>query len=607
MDQGGGLVSAGRPVPGPGASVGSGGAVMDAGFFIEENEGVRNFVQLTYLMLSSSGYLPLEKLEDAYKSMRPVIHEGASSEALDAGALYYAAMRLPGCMDEVEAVLFGQSESILEERGVAMSTWNEVQARARRRRYLFDSEGSLICFISSKSDLDDLVPTLLAFQVEWNKANRLLAKGELPEVFPETREDRERLVMELLSVEPEGARKVVNAFGGRLPRTLAAIKERRLDLHVRNYETSYCRYRKETENWWKNIQAQCSDLENRPVYFVSSNSHSLINILSTFAETVETEILDFASRDPELRPLIDRIAAEPPPPKGATQKARAEGMLSQESDRTRRKNLLYYLLMRYEQQDTTGNVMARRLRHEEQEGIRRVTGKKTLDIPAQIIDLRRLARSKRATVAAAEAFGDTEAMILNIDYPLGRAAYFILNKLAEHLCRIRGIYVIGKAASLIADRGDILIPSSIVDQHTRNQYFFENCIKAKGVEKFLHPRHSIYDNQKAVTVLGTFMQNREMLTKLLYAGLTDLEMEAGPYFSAVYEIAKPKRYPEDETISLTLPDVDLGIVHYVSDNPLNEDRLDTSLNLDGIDATYAATRAVLERIERIESGEADLP
>jgi hypothetical protein len=87
-----------------------------------------------------------------------------------------------------------------------------------------------------------------------------------------------------------------------------------------------------------------------------------------------------------------------------------------------------------------------------------------------------------------------------------------------------------------------------------------------------------------------------MLSAFLSAGVTDLEMEAGPYLAALYEIARPKRYPEQETISLRMPDMDLGIVHYVSDNPLAGRHLDRSLDLDGVDATYAATRAVLNRI-----------
>jgi len=255
--------------------------------------------------------------------------------------------------------------------------------------------------------------------------------------------------------------------------------------------------------------------------------------------------------------------------------------------------------MKYERDDPDGAKAARRLDHETRVGIRRIAAEKTLDIPTQVVDLRILTASGEAGTWAGRfaAVAGTDAMILNIDYPLGRTAYFILNKLAERCARIRGVYVIGKAASLFADRGDIIIPSSIVDQHTRNSYFFENRIRAKDVEPYIDAgTHAIYDNQKAVTVLGTFLQNRAMLDAFLAAGVTDLEMEAGPYLAAMYEIARPKRYPENETLSLRAPGTDLGIVHYVSDNPLAGRHLDRRLELDGVDATYAATRAVLDRI-----------
>jgi hypothetical protein len=255
--------------------------------------------------------------------------------------------------------------------------------------------------------------------------------------------------------------------------------------------------------------------------------------------------------------------------------------------------------MKYEQRDGRGIRAAQRIAHEVRVGVRRIPAEKTLDIPTQVVDLRVLAASGMGGAYASrlKALADTDAMVLNIDCLLGRTCYFLLNKLAEHFATIKGVYVIGKAASLFADRGDIIIPSSIIDQHTRNQYFFENCIRVDDVQPYLDSSaHAIYDNQKAVTVLGTFLQNRQMLNAFLSAGITDLEMEAGPYLAAMYEIARPKRYPEQETVSLRVPGIDLGIIHYVSDNPLAGRHLDKSLELDGVDATYAASRAVLDRI-----------
>ena len=193
-----------------------------------------------------------------------------------------------------------------------------------------------------------------------------------------------------------------------------------------------------------------------------------------------------------------------------------------------------------------------------------------------------------------------DSVIVNIDYPLGRTAYFVLSKLSEHLRKIAGIYVIGKAASLIGDRGDIIIPETVYDQQTRTRYHVDNVFDASSLDLCFSPKanHGIYDRQKAVTVLGTFIQNKKMLDSFRDAKIMDIEMEAGPYLSAYYEMTNPNRYPEDSSVVFAHENVEFGIIHYVSDNPNGRKKLDQSLAFDGIDATYAATTAVLRRITK---------
>lgn len=554
---------------------------------LEHNEGINRFIQLTYMTLCSSGPIPLQRLESTYKGMECSIHELASTDTFDIVAFQYVCSRLPLCIFSTRNILFGQSESFLEERGVPMSAWSEVYAKARRRRYLFDGHDTLIAFLASKSDLDDVIPSLLALQIEWNKCHRLLRKAGFScprqlHLTSETMSDLATQFAQAVGITEQQGAKLLGLFGNSFPAVLEALSTRQCDLYVQNYEASYCRYRKETETWWKHIQEKCPDIERRPIYFVSSNTHSLINVLSGFAEQNETEILAFAQSRADLAHM-------------------AALYHDKEIPARRKQNILYYLLMKYESSAANGaQVTQRRIAYEKQVGIIRIASTKTLDVPTQIIDLKKLMKetNRRQTgINLPKCIQDTDAMILNIDYPLGRTAYFILNKITEHVEKILGIYVIGKAASLFADRGDILIPSFIFDQHTRNQYYFTNCINAEDVTPFMDTMvHGVYDNQKAVTVLGTFLQNRRMLNDLLLAGITDLEMEAGPYLAAIYELTHPKRYPENETITTNNNGLDIGIVHYVSDNPLSEHRLDTSLEIDGIDGTYASTRAVLRKI-----------
>jgi hypothetical protein len=70
-----------------------------------------------------------------------------------------------------------------------------------------------------------------------------------------------------------------------------------------------------------------------------------------------------------------------------------------------------------------------------------------------------------------------------------------------------------------------------------------------------------------VTVKSTFLQNRAYLDFYYRQAFTVVEMEAGPYCDAVYEIADSDRYPVGETVNFSKLPIDLGIIHYASDTP----------------------------------------
>jgi hypothetical protein len=91
-------------------------------------------------------------------------------------------------------------------------------------------------------------------------------------------------------------------------------------------------------------------------------------------------------------------------------------------------------------------------------------------------------------------------------------------------------------------------------------------------------------------------------------GYTDIEMEAGPYLAGVYETIYPKRYPINEIVNLFInAPYDIGLLHYASDTPYSRRQvlLSKSLSFFGVDATYAASIAILrhilaQEIERIQ-------
>src|SRR5207244_856838 len=106
-----------------------------------------------------------------------------------------------------------------------------------------------------------------------------------------------------------------------------------------------------------------------------------------------------------------------------------------------------------------------------------------------------------------------------------------------------------------------------------------------------------FDNQRAVTVKCTFLQNRQYLDFYYREAFTVVEMEAGPYCDAVYEIADVDRYPVGEAVNFAKLPIDFGVIHYASDTPYTQARTLGARGLShfGRDSTYASSRATAGR------------
>ena len=155
----------------------------------------------------------------------------------------------------------------------------------------------------------------------------------------------------------------------------------------------------------------------------------------------------------------------------------------------------------------------------------------------------------------------------------------------------------GKAATLNGRIGDVMIPGVVHDEHSLNTYLFDNEIKADAIAPHLM-YGTVLDNQKAITVPGTFLQNEGYMSVFYQEGFTDMEMEAGPYLSGVYEMVRPIRHPYDEIVDLHNAPFPIGFVHYASDTPLSKGMNLGAQNLSyfGMDPTYATTIAILRTI-----------
>ncbi len=544
--------------------------------------------QRTYTtLLRSSGETQLRVLEPSHRAMGSSLHPLAASEELDLGAFIYAIRRLPDGIVGAELVAMGQDVEALVASGMPVESWREAEAPARRRRWYDNGAGTLAVLLASASDVDDLVPTLVAFQIEWNKIRvRARATGLLEAAEPggPSAEDCARR----LGGSAEDWVRLRGAWGEQFREHLRLIARQRLSLRVRMLGGTHTGYARMTRRWWAPVSAELAGegLAERPLYFVSSNTHSLVNIATGTAREREQELIGFVETMDERNILRRELAA--------FREGRAEGSWE---------NFLYFAARVYFDARGTEGAAERRTA-EQAAGITHLRSKTALRVSAQIIPLAALrpeAVDPRVGELDADMLARSEAVIVNIDYPLGVAAYNILREVAVDSAALRGVYVLGKAATLNADVGDVMISSVVHDEHSQSTYWLDNAFGVDDLAADLRFGNGL-DNQRAVTVKSTFLQNRYYLDFYYREAFTVVEMEAGPFCNAVYEIADAERHPVGEAVNFSKLPIDLGIIHYASDTPYTQARTlgARGLSYYGMDSTYASSLAILRRILRLE-------
>ena len=535
---------------------------------------VELYVRTYTTMLQSSGEIRIEALQHAHIGMQSSLHPLALEPKVDMGALIYAARRLPAAIAHCRRVVLGQSAgSVRAELGYDILAWQKVEAPARRRRWYYDGKETIAALIASPSDVDDLVPTLVAYQLEWNKMHTLLqnvAEGDEREALGAGEEDWVRLQQAW-------------TFG--FQETLDAVRRRVCEMTLRTIGSTDVGYARGAHRWWHPIGTALGEMGigGAPVYFVSSNLHSLVNVLSGVARQLEGQITEFVREyDTELFSELSHIEA---------------GEISASRD-----NWLYFAArVLFDSHPRKSEYSRLRTKLEKEGGIRHIKARAGVaESSAQVFKLSELDPScfdPRVGKVDPLALKASDAAIVNIDYPLGFASYYLLREVAEQVGHLRGVYVMGKAATLNGDVGDVMICNSVYDEHSDNTYWLENCFTAADVQPHL-VYGSALDNQRAVTVRGTFLQNRDYLEFYYQGRYTVVEMEAGPFLDACFEASMPGRHPVGENVNMTRLGFDLGIVHYASDTPYTQARTlgARGLSYRGMDSTYASAVAVARRI-----------
>ena len=511
--------------------------------------------------LKSTHEIAIHSLETSHGLVYSTLHPHARDlTKLDIGAFCYALIRLPECIDNVQKIILGQNEDLFCQANCDINTWQAVTCIGRRRKmYLNTSTQTLSCFIASISDIDDMVTTLTALQIEWNKLHHLLKDNKIENLINET-----------------GLKSLQFSLGATWQKRLKNIATHTLGLHLQLLASSWIDYAKTSQAWWKHISKilHTTDfhLSREKLYFVSSNTHSLINLATGSALSQEAKIVDYLKQEkPLLFDVYNKIlSGEYPLPKS---------------------DFLYYCTKFITLELPKNPIIS-------------ISPPTYIDITTQIIPVSYLAQGQADPQLKfdSEKLKKSTAYILNIDYPLGFLAYHLLNESLENTSRLLGVYIMGKAAILNGQVGDIQVPRVVYDEHTKNSYLFHNCFNHSL--PFTNNQGSILTNQKAASVLGTYLQNKELLDEYSTANISILEMESGPYLSAIAEATYQDRLPQNTIIDLNQAPLDIGIINYASDNPNNiNGNLGTQgmMELTGAEPVALATRAILQRIINLET------
>jgi hypothetical protein len=556
------------------------------------SEEVELYLRTFYSLLRTSDAVQIRSLEEVHAGMNSLLHQHARDRAPDMTAFIYALLRLPDCVRDAREIVLGQSGSVFEEAGMGnVWKWEQVNGRARRRRCFYDKEQKVLaCIIASRSDIDDVIPMLTAYQIEWNKLHRLLQHVPDDDDLNNAHKVQAAWynLAEALMMSVSDLTRWRSLCGKEFNDRLREIKAAECNFQVRLLNGSLIEYNRATNDWWRVIAERIPSLKDRPIYFISSNTHSFANLISGFALENREEINQYLI-DAEQGELLDEWR-----------------QIQTHKVPSSKENFWYYALKKYLQEPDTDKIHQRRTKHEKKCGIERINSVNSFDVDAQVFEIAKFIPDWMES-RVKEDLGDLDflsrsnALILNIDYPLGLAAYNILTEVAENAGNILGVYILGKAATLNGVVGDVMIPYVVHDEHSRNTYLCPRAFDARDVSPFL-VYGTVLDNQKAVTVKGTFLQNPTYMDVFYREGYTGIEMEAGPYLSGVFEMFRPNRHPVDEIVNLDRAPFDLGILHYASDRPMSKGKNlgAGTLSYYGMDPTYACSLAIIRRIFQLE-------
>ena len=525
-------------------------------------------------LLATGTPVAIAEFFPTYKAMQPSLHQHLNDAWVDVPALNYSLTRLPRELRDTQNILLVKDQSQLPTLITSSHIWQKVTALNRRRlAYYNHLSRTLLFVITSDSDLDDILNALIAVELETAKIHQALLRQrkqfddhELINLFGIGPVD-----LDLLKhVMGQDWKEAMSAWGIHSSPTVQLLPSQS------SYEIIF-------EDWLSQLRRESLyiDLFDAPVYFVSSNTHSLTNLITGYVWQIEAKLFEFIEKN---YPVIYEQWQ----------------LIKSNNDATRVYDFVYYLSKIYLEHHP--EEVLQRNTIEAQKGIKRIVSSGPFDTVTQIIPINSFHHftypDPQLSNLPTALLEQSQAIIINIEYPLGQSAYFLLDTFLHHFKNVKGIYIIGKAAILNGNIGDIQIPKTVLDENSLSTFTFENCFNQSNV---IAPSVHTHDSLKALSLYGTFLENRIQMENYLAQGFNVIEMESGSYLAAIYHFLHPDEVVTNGNFAIENPPFDIGIINYASDNPLVQTLAETPMITRGIEPTYTATTSVIRRIVELET------
>ena len=231
-------------------------------------------------------------------------------------------------------------------------------------------------------------------------------------------------------------------------------------------------------------------------------------------------------------------------------------------------------------------------------GMKEIIDLNGMNIDAQIFDLANfgLENLPEELNISTNIEQDQIPVFIVIDYAFGEQAYEVMDELLKPYeiedkkvpINVTGIAIMGKAGTLKGQKGDIMIPNAHVFEGSADNYPVYNLFSK---EDFQGNGLAVFDDGPMVTVLGTSLQNKDILRYFAKSswGAIGLEMEGAHYQKAIQGASFIRKSVKK--------DIQLYYAYYASDNPLISGQTLASggLGIGGVKPTYLISKRIIQK------------